>query len=288
MEKLIIEAAINEQASKDANPHVPYSVEECVEDAIRCADAGAAIVHFHARDPSTGNLLTPGTDVYLAAMRAILHERSDVLLYPTYSPADRFVHVEALARDPEVRLRVATIDPGAMNFSWFDPSTKEIHGDLPFVISHADCALFFDVCARHDIRYSVVVREPGQVRITVAYHRSGLIHGKLFFKLNLADDMLFGLPPSPEGADTYLSLVPDDIPYSWMNYTYGPSHWAMTRHAVTAGAHVRTGLGDNPVDVDGSRPTNVELVRRVVELADELGRDVATPKEALAIFDGNS
>jgi uncharacterized protein (DUF849 family) len=285
MEKLIIEAAINEQAPKDANPHVPYSVQECVEDAIRCADAGAAIVHFHARDPRTGNLLTPGTDVYLAAMRAILRERPEVLLYPTYSPRDRFVHVEALATDPEVRLRVATIDPGAVNFSRFDPSTNEIQGDLPFVISHADCARFFDICGRHGIRYSVVVREPGQVRITVAYHRSGLIHGKLFFKVNLADDMLFGLRPSPEAVDTYMSLVPGDIPHSWMNYTYGPSHWAMTRHAIQAGGHVRTGLGDNPVGVDGARATNEQLVRRVVDLASELGRDLATPKEALDILD---
>jgi uncharacterized protein (DUF849 family) len=52
-----------------------------------------------------------------------------------------------------------------------------------------------------------------------------------------------------------------------------------------AGAHVRTGLGDNPVEVDGSQPTNEQLVQRVVELAEELGREVATPKEGLAIFD---
>jgi len=73
-----------------------------------------------------------------------------------------------------------------------------------------------------------------------------------------------------------------------MNYTYGPSHWAMTRHAIQTGAHVRTGLGDNPVDVDGARPTNEELVRRVADLASELGRDLATPKQALDILDGGS
>jgi uncharacterized protein (DUF849 family) len=288
VEKLIIEAAINEQSPKEANPHVPYSVGECVEDAIRCADAGAAIVHFHARDPVTGRLITPGTDVYLAAMQAIRRERPEVLLYPTYSPSDRFVHIEALAADPEVGLRVATIDPGGVNFSRFDSSTNEIQGDFPFVLSHADCALFFDICGRHGIRYSVVVREPGHVRITVAYHRSGLIHGKLFFKVNLADDMLFGLPPSPEAAGTYMRLVPADIPSSWMNYTYGPSHWTMTRYAIQTGAHVRTGLGDNPVDVDGARPTNAQLVRQVMDLASELGREVATPKEALDILDGGS
>jgi 3-keto-5-aminohexanoate cleavage enzyme len=284
MDKLIIEAAINEQASKEQNPNVPYSIDECVEDAIRCADAGAAIVHFHARDPKTGDLLTPATDVYASAMRIIRHERPELLFYPTYLPSDRSVHIEALAADSTVRLPVATIDPGGMNFSSFDPSTNRLIGDMPFNVSHADCAMFFGICARYGVRPSVVVREPGHVRIAVAYHRSGMISGKILFKLNLADTMLFGLPPTPESAATYMSIVPEDIPYTWMSYVYGPSQEAMARYAIGAGAHVRTGLGDNPIEPDGTRMRNDELVRRVVETAAELGRDVATPREALEIL----
>jgi uncharacterized protein (DUF849 family) len=286
MDKLIIEAAINEQASKEENPHVPYSIEECVDDAIRCADAGAAIVHFHARDPQSGDLLTPGTDVYAAAMREIRRARPELLFYPTYAITDHFAHLEALAQDPDVRLPVATIDPGGMNFSDFDPTENRIVGDFPFVVSHADCEQFFAICARHGVRYSVVVREPGHVRITVAYHRAGMISGKILFKLNLADTMLFGLPPTPESVATYLSLVPDDIPHTWMAYVYGPSQESLARYAITSGAHVRTGLGDNPVTPDGRRLRNEDLVRRVVEMAEAEGREVATPAEALAQLGG--
>ncbi len=284
MDQLIIEAAINEQSSKDVNPNVPYSAEECAADALRCAAAGAAIVHFHARDPESGALLSPGTETYATAMRLIRSERPDLLVYPTYTTDVHFVHIEALAADPTVQLRSATIDPGAMNFSRFDPATRQIRGDLPFVVTHAECARFFEICERFGIQYSVVVREPGHVRTTVAYHRGGRIKGKILFKLNLADDMLFGLPPSPEAVAVYLSLVPADIPHTWMAYTYGPSHWAMNRYAVGAGAHVRTGLGDHPVEDDGSTPTNEELVRRVVGLAEEIGRDVATPAQARQIL----
>jgi 3-keto-5-aminohexanoate cleavage enzyme len=285
MDKLIIEAAVNEQSQKDDNPNVPYSAEECAEDALRCAAAGAAIVHFHARDPRSGALLAPGTDTYATAMRLIRAERPDLLVYPTYTmEGDAFGHLEALASDPTVRLRCATIDPGAMNFSRFDERTGAIHGDKPFVVTHADAAHFFDICKRFGLLYSVVVREPGHVRTTVAYHRSGMIAGKILFKLNLADDMLFGLPPSPAAVDAYMGLVPEDIEHTWMAYTYGPSHWAMNRHAVTSGAHVRTGLGDHPVEDDGSTPTNEALVRRVVALAEEAGRAVTTPAEAAAIL----
>jgi 3-keto-5-aminohexanoate cleavage enzyme len=205
-------------------------------------------------------------------------------VYPTYTMDDGFVHIEALAADPTVRLRCATIDPGAMNFSRFDPVTGAIAGDKPFVVTHADASRFFTICARYSVRYSVVVREPGHVRTTVAYHRSGMIGGTILFKLNLADHMLFGLPPSPAAVDAYMGLVPADIPHTWMAYTYGPSHWAMNRYAIDAGAHVRTGLGDNPVEEDGSTPTNEAQVRRVAALAEAAGRALATPAEAAAIL----
>jgi uncharacterized protein (DUF849 family) len=58
----------------------------------------------------------------------------------------------------------------------------------------------------------------------------------------------------------------------------------MNRYAVTSGAHVRTGLGDHPVEVDGSTPTNEAMVKRVVELAAAAGREVATPAEAAPVL----
>src|SRR4029077_4933152 len=96
-DQLIIAAAINEQSSKDANPNVPYSAEECARDALACATAGAAIIHFHARDSETGDMLRPGTETYAAAIRIINAERPDLLVYPTYTkaptPEERFAHV---------------------------------------------------------------------------------------------------------------------------------------------------------------------------------------------------
>jgi 3-keto-5-aminohexanoate cleavage enzyme len=130
----------------------------------------------------------------------------------------------------------------------------------------------------------VVVREPGHVRIAVAMHRMGLMEGTILFKLNLGDHALWGLPPSEAAVDTYMSIVPDDIPYTFMAYTYGPSHWDIARVAIERGAHVRVGLGDNPVEADGSQLTNEELVTRIVEMAAEIGREIATPADALTIL----
>jgi 3-keto-5-aminohexanoate cleavage enzyme len=282
VEPLIIEAAINEQSAKERNPHVPYSAEECAEDALRCVEAGAGIIHLHARDPVSGALLSPGTETYGAAMRLIAAEQPEVLVYPTYTMDPMFEHVEALAKDPEVRLRLATVDPGAMNFSSVDPETGRILGDTPFVVSHAQAAVFFELCRNLGINAGVVLREPGHVRTLAAYHRAGVLEGvpgRIVVRICLADSMLFGLPPSPEAVRTYLALLPEDLDHVWMAYTYGPSHDAMNRFAVASGGHVRTGLGDNPVDRNGSAPDNVTLVRRAVALAEEHGRPVATPAE---------
>jgi 3-keto-5-aminohexanoate cleavage enzyme len=287
-DKLIIEAALNEQSSKAENPDVPVSPEECAVDALKCAEAGAAIVHFHARNTKTGALLSPGTESYAEAMRLINEERPDLLVYPTYTtaptPEERFSHIAALADDPAVHLRSATIDPGAANFSFFDPATNEIRGDNIFGVSHAHLRYFLDLCTKHGIQYSVVVREPGHVRIAVALHRIGAMTGTILFKLNLGDNALWGLPPSEASVDAFMSAVPEDVPYTWMAYTYGPSHWDMSRLAIQRGAHVRVGLGDNPVEADGSQLTNAELVSRIVAMAAEQGREIATPAEALTIL----
>jgi uncharacterized protein (DUF849 family) len=287
-DKLIIEAALNEQSSKAENPHVPISAEECAADALACAAVGAAIIHFHARDPESGDLLIPGTDTYAEAMRLITKERPDLLVYPTYapipSPAETFCHLEALADDPTVRLQSATIDPGATIFSFFQPDTGQVVGHHTVSVPQEHLAYFLRLCDDKNIQYSVVVREPGHVRITVAAYRMGLMHGTILFKLNLGDHALWGLPPSEEAVDAYLSIVPDDIAYTYLAYTYGPSHWKMAQIAIDRGAHVRDGLGDNPVETDGSRLTNVEIVQRIVEIAAAKGRQPATPAEARVIL----
>ena len=132
------------------------------------------------------------------------------------------------------------------------------------------------------------VGSPANWRSVVAYHRAGWIRGHVLFKLNLSDDLLWGLPPSAEAIEVYLGLVPEDLPHSWMTYTYGPSVWAQCEVAIERGGHVRVGIGDNPVEADGSIATNVEHVQRAVALARRMGREVASPTEALAILGARS
>jgi uncharacterized protein (DUF849 family) len=287
MEPLIIECALNEQATHEQNPRVPIAPDEIVRDALEAARAGAAIVHLHARDARSGEMLHPGTETYREIFRAIRKSAPDLLLYPTYgfssTPQERFSHLVELASDPEVRLDFATIDPGAVNYA--DLAGAVGRGpEFVLSVTHAECRWFFENANRLGFLYSQTVREIGQVRHLVSYWREGWIRWPLLLKLTMSENHAWGLPPRPESIDLFTrAVLPGDIPYRWMTYVEGEIHTEMCRHAVEHGGHVRTGLGDNPL-LGGKQLSNAEQVERVVELARRIGRPIASPAEARRIL----
>ncbi len=291
MEELVIECALNEQVTRRENPKLPIRVDEIVADALAAAAAGAAILHFHARDETTGDLLHPGTEVYRAIFRGIRRENPDVILYPTYgaspTPEARFAHLAALASDPECRLDFATIDPGAVNYADYDPETKAIGWDYVLSVSHAEARHFFDLAKRHGIRFSFTVREPGQIRHVLAYRDMGLVRDPLLFKITLSEKHLWGLPPSVDALRMLTrGVIPADVAYRWMLFVEGGSgnFVQLCRFAVENGGHVRLGIGDSP-RYDGRLLSNAEQVEEVVAMARAAGRAVATPAKTRALLD---
>jgi len=292
MEPLIIECSLNEQVTKAQNASVPIAKDELVEDALGAASAGASILHFHARDEATGDLLHPGTEFYRDVMRTIRRENPDVLLYPTYgaspTPEERFSHLAALADDEEIRLDFATIDPGAVNYADFGwGGQKQLGWDYVLSVTHTEFEYFVRLARDKDIQFSFTVRELGHVRHVLAYREMGLATGPLLFKVTMSENHAWGVPPSEAGLRMLTEgIVPDGVPYRWMTYVEGECHAALSRFAVERGGHVRTGVGDNP-RFDGEALTNAEQVARVVEWADEIGRDVADPKRTRELLASN-
>jgi uncharacterized protein (DUF849 family) len=282
VEKLIIECALNEQVERADNPRVPIAPDEVVRDALEAAEAGAAIIHFHARDAS-GAMLHPGTEWYREALRAIRQRAPELLVYPTYgfsaTPEERFSHVAALAQDPLVRLDFMTIDPGAVNYAGFDAARGELGPEFVLSVGHAECRYFFELARRHRMQFSITVRELGHVRHTATYCRMGWLRPPLLFKLVMSERHAWGVPPSPEAVRLFTRVaLPPDLPCRWMTYVEGEAHTEMCRFAVQSGGHVRTGIGDNAL-IDGKQLSNAEQVERVVRMAREIGREVATPAE---------
>ena len=125
--------------------------------------------------------------------------------------------------------------------------------------------------------------EPGHLRQVLAYHEMGLVKAPLLLKFYFTDKHPYGLPPTAQGLEMYLSMVPPDVPHLWFIEAKGGAYLPMMRLAVSQGGHVRIGIGDCPL-LDGEPVSNAEQVRRFAALARQAGREVATPSEARAMM----
>ena len=286
MQKLIIEVAINEATSKDVNPNIPYGPEEIAADAIECARAGASIIHFHARDPETGEQRWTDAGLYAEAMR-LIEKESDAILYPTYAARlpveERYSHIEALGHESSVRFEMGTIDLGAVNMAAFDPVTKTLGRELVYSNLHSDVMRFLELAKELDIIYNLGIREPGHLRHALAYREMGLLREPLILKFFFTDRHPYGLPPTVRGLQAYLDMIPEDLPHQWFIQSYGESHTLMQTLAITLGGHVRTGIGDN-AKFNGRTGTSAQQVEAFVGIAERFGREVAGPADARAML----
>jgi uncharacterized protein (DUF849 family) len=284
----IVEAAVNGQTQKDANPNVPRSSDEIAEDALRCLEAGAAIVHTHITD-----ITVPGpraADLYLEHMRPVLEERPDALLYPTLgfgaSMDERLAHIPLLVE--AMGLRIGLVDPGSVNLGGAD--ARGLPAPIEFVYANTphDIRYAVDQCRDLQLGPSVAIFEPGFLRHALAYARAGALPGGALLKFYLGGErgymgpghpgLGFGLPPEPWALDVYLRML-DGCALPWSVGVLGGDVFehGLARHALERGGHLHVGLEDHAGD---AKPTNQEIVRHAAELCREVGRPVASPADA--------
>lgn len=286
MDKLIIEAAINENARRTLNPNIPITPEEIARDAVACAEAGAAVVHFHAREPETGKPRMNSTELYAEAMERIRKE-SAVLFYPTFQPGlpaeDRWRHIFDLAEDPRVRLEIGACDMGSVNFSRFDLENRRVAGEWIYLNPATDNDYCLRRCQELRLRPRMSVWEPGGLRTALKFREIGLLTDPLMVQFYLSEDLPQGYPPGPRALLNFVDMVPPDAKLVWFAGSINGDATKVNALAVLMGGHARVGLGDDP-EAGGGQATNADLVARMARLAHDLGREVATPAEARTIL----
>ena len=291
----MIEVALHELVSKSANPNVPYGPEEVAADAAVCVDAGATLVHFHARDSATGEQRWHDDELYTDAvtrMRA-LGVADDVPWYPTYPGVrpevavhDSMPHLAVLAHNATA-LELAAIDVGSGNLSPYHPETREfLAADGVKRLPHSLFHEFTEFCRAHGLRPYLGVYEPGHIRHVAAYLDAGWLDAPLVLKCFFSEHHPYGLPPvarSVEMTAEILGTVLAGVEYEWFVQCYGRAIWDLAPAALATGGNVRVGLGDyHPWDWpdDGTdQPTNAELVEGAAKLAGDAGRPVAAVPE---------
>jgi uncharacterized protein (DUF849 family) len=286
---VIIEAAINGVGSKERNPNIPLAPAEIIDDTFRCLDAGATIIHAHNSNIRLAG--KPAADEYLEAWRPILAERPDTLWYPTLAAAPDITavleHVEIIAG--EMPLRLAAVDPGSTNLGAPDPEGLPV--GTVYANPYADIRVSFELCKRLHLGPSLAIYEPGFLRTVLAYHNAGRLPAGSMPKLYFGGDyglfsdkpgVSFGLPPTQNALAAYLDMLEGtDLPWSVSVWGGDLIQTPVARLALELGGHLHVGLEEHFGD---RKPTNEELVREAAELAEKVGRPLATSAEAAKIM----
>lgn len=292
-----IEAALNGPWGPALQPGAPVAVRAIVEEGIAAAEAGAAILHFHAYDEATGRQRDEW-EIYARIIEGI-RSRIDVIAYPTiplagsglgtHEPLDaaaRYRHVEELARRGLIEWAVC--DPGTVNFARF---SRIADGEPGFVYlnpgEHIQEGL--RIAARHRIRPSFAIYEPGFSRLGAAMAaRQGGVPLPIY-RFMFSDEFAWGFPPRRYALEAHLALLAEVAPGApWMVAGLGLDIEPLLADAVELGGHLRVGLEDAPFGEARSNRALVEIAVAAVRAAGQEPATAAEVRAALAVLDGAS
>jgi len=285
MEKLIVEVRINEYASRKHNANVPFSPEEICEEAIKCWREGASIIHYHARDPKTG-APSAQAELYADTARRI-KDKTDLLVMPTLgawtlpSPDTRMSHIIEMAKDPAARPDFAPIDMGTSNVDVWDARRKTfLTDDTVYMNPTKTLRYFAETIRASGVRPYMALWNVSAIRTTEAFVHAGIFEAPLYAGIVLSEAGLFaGNPGTVRGLQAMADFIPAHLKCQWSVMCVGGNLFPLVGATVERGGHLAIGLGDYPYNEIGT-PRNAELVERVVEMAHQIGREVATPSEA--------
>ncbi|MFB6192592.1 MAG: 3-keto-5-aminohexanoate cleavage protein [Haloarculaceae archaeon] len=287
-----IEAALNGPWGKAEQPGSPTTVEECIEEGVACAEAGAAIVHVHAFDPEADEQ-EDDPETYARIIEGI-NDRTDAIVYPTVPPLgmtggetmpaeERYAHHEALGE--RGLLEWSVVDPGSINFTTYEAVARDEPGSI-YRNPEPHVRRGLDVANRFGTSPAYAIYEPGFVRLGAALAERYPDLGAPIYRFMFTEAYTFGYPPERYALESLLRLLSDEAgEVPWMVSGLGVDVTPLIPAAVERGGGVRVGLEDAPLGTDRSNVEWVERARREIEAA---GGRVATPGEVRSALDGYS
>ena len=279
MTKTIVTAALTGVlATRDQCPAIPYTPKEIAEEALRAADAGAAIVHIHARTPDGGPDWRLET---FAEIFAEVRARTDVIInFSTGAvgipPEERVAHVR------DLRPEIAALNMGSMNYAIYSEKRKAFHHDHVFANPFKDIQFFLEAMNAAGVRPEMECFDAGHIGNTRPLIDMGVL--KPPFQFSLIMGVLGGIP----GTTRHLVDQVDSLPSGshWQVIGISLNQWPLVAAAITMGGNVRVGLEDNFYLEEGKMAkSNGDLVEKAARLCRDLGREAASVQEARAQLD---
>ncbi|MGA0301625.1 MAG: 3-keto-5-aminohexanoate cleavage protein [Paracoccaceae bacterium] len=265
------------------SPHVPRSPKEIAESAITAAEAGAAVVHCHVRDPKTGTpsrkleyyrevteyIRASGTDVVLnltAGMGGDIVFGGTEAPLPLVAGTDMAGATERVAHVAQCLPEICTLDCGTMNFAEADYVMTNTPGML-----QAMGQMMTDLGVKPEIE----AFDTGHLWYAKQLVADGILEPDALVQLCM------GVPwGAPDDLNTFMAMV-NNVPPNWTfsAFSLGRNQMAYVAASVLAGGNVRVGLEDNLMLERGVLAENYQLVEKARGIIEALGARVIGPEE---------
>lgn len=292
--KVIITCAVTGSIhTPTMSPHLPVTPEEIADQAVEAAQAGAAILHLHARNPATGQP-TADPDVFMQFLPRIRKE-CDAVINITTGGSSLMTLEERLAAPNLAQPEMASLNMGSMNFGLFpmkrrhdewlhdwEPKLLDATREVVFKNSFADIEQIFSQLGEgHGTRFEFECYDVGHIQTLAFYLREGLIKKPVFVQFVLG--VLGGIDSSPESLmhmkATADRLLGDNYQFSVLSA--GRLQIPLATIGAILGGNVRVGLEDSLLIGRGQlAQSNAEQVRKIRRILEELGYEIATPDDA--------
>jgi len=291
--KVIISCAVTGSIHiPSQTPYLPITPAEIAEGAVGAAEAGAAIVHLHARDPETGRP-TPDPDVFAQFLPEI-KERTDVVINITTGGGHGMTVEERARAARTFKPEICSLNMGSMNFGLFpvldrisefthqwEPEYLEMTRDFIFRNTYADIEWIVRELGAEGTRFEFECYDVGHLYNLAYFLDRGIVEPPLFVQTIFG--ILGGIGPDPENLmhmkATADRLFGDD--YYWSILGAGRHQTNLVTMGAILGGSVRVGLEDSIYLAKGQlAETNAEQVAKIARILRELSLEIATPDEA--------
>ena len=294
--KVILTAAITGAVHVPSmSPHLPVTPEQIVDQAVEACEAGAAVVHLHARDPQTGE---PSSDLKLMRdMVTEIKKRCNAIVCITTGASQMMTTAERLAVVPDMKPELASCNGGSMNFvlagllaqlpadcpEW---QRKYLGGTFDNVFSNTYQGLetYIRTMQENGTIPEFEVYDASMIN-NIAYFRSkGILTCPIYVQFVLG--VQGGLPASVDNLVFLRNTAEKQLgEFNWSAAAAGKHQFPITAAAMAMGGNARVGLEDNLyIRPHVLAKSNAEQIRALVSMASILGREVASPDEAREIL----
>jgi uncharacterized protein (DUF849 family) len=297
--KVIITCAVTGAIhTPSMSPHLPITAQEIADAAIGAAEAGAAVVHLHARNPQDGRPdQTP--EAFLPFLK-VIKQRSDVVINLTTGGAPTMLVEERVRPAATLKPEVASLNMGTMNFGlypmiprykgkfkfdWEEPYLENSKKGM-FKNTLADIEYILATCAENNTRFEIECYDIGHLYTLKHFLDRGLIKTPLFIQSVFG--ILGGIGTHPEDVimmkRTADRLFGPDA-FHWSVLGAGGAQMRVAAMAASMGGNVRVGLEDSLwIGAGQLAESNAQQVTKVRQIIEGLGLDVASPDEAREIL----